>query len=76
MFKTIDKKLIDAVFVCIIVDIWTNFLNSDFIGLNVEINNPYFEKDILIINMMRMPGSHNSENIKMCVETINKYTFD
>ena len=73
MFKTIDKKLIDAVFVCLIVDIWTIFLNSDFIGLGAVINNPNFEKDILVINMMRMTGSHNSENIKMCVETMTSH---
>jgi hypothetical protein len=50
-------------------DIWTNKQNRDFIALCAVVTNSDFEREILVINMMRMVGhSHNSENIKSAIE--------
>ena len=49
----------------------------DFIAVSANIIFKTFEKETIVIGMMKMPGPHNAENIKICVEQIvNEYDFD
>ena len=65
LFFNIDNtKLKEASLVWLITDIWTNKSNVDFIALGASLINEYFEKEILIINMWPMSGTHAIENIK------------
>jgi hypothetical protein len=77
VYEQIEIKLQNAESICLIVDIWTNQVSADFIGLAVVLTNSFFEREILVINMMRMPGSHDAENIKYSIEKmINFFDFD
>ena len=74
---SIEKKIQNALSVCLIVDIWTNRIMSDFIGLGASLIKDRFQKELFIIGLTRMNGAHNAENIKQRVEyMINKYSFD
>ena len=76
-YDSVNKKLEEAYSICLITDIWTNKSNVDFIALGASITDAVFDKSIFIISMMPMQGSHNAENIKLCVETmVNKYDFN
>ena len=66
----ISNKLIDAKFITLITDIWTNVQMTDFLALGAAIVNAFFDKELLIIGMVRMPGAHNAENIKKAIESI------
>jgi len=77
VYEQIEIKLQNAESICLIVDIWTNQVSADFLGLAVVLTNSFFEREILAINMMRMPGSHDAENIKYSIEKmINFFDFD
>jgi hypothetical protein len=43
---------------------------TDFLALGAAIVNAFFDKELLIIGMVRMPGAHNAENIKKAIESI------
>ena len=67
--NSIQSKLEEAETICLIADIWTNGSNSDFIALVAVLTNSDFEREFLIMDMMRMPGeSHNAENLKVAIE--------
>jgi hypothetical protein len=69
--NAIESKLNNAETICLISDIWTNENNSDFIALIAVLTDSDFEREFLIIDMMRMPGnSHTAENIKIAIETM------
>ena len=75
--KKIEVKLNSAYRVFLITDIWTNKQMLDFIAVSANIIYENFDKETLVIGMMKMPGPHNAENIKICVEDIiNEYNFD
>lgn len=77
LYMLIENKLETAVTVCFVVDLWTNLINSDYIALGVVITNNSFDREMIIVNMMRMIGTHNSENVKLAIETlINRFRFD
>jgi hypothetical protein len=78
LHKAIEIKLKLGMSVGLIVDIWTNRTNKDYIALAAIIMNSQFEKEICVIGMIRMPpGGHNADNIKKTVEElVNKYDFD
>ena len=66
----ISNKLIDAKFITLITDIWTNVQMTDFLALGAAIVNAFFDKELLIIGMVRMLEAHNAENIKKAIESI------
>ncbi|CAF1137446.1 unnamed protein product [Brachionus calyciflorus] len=66
----IEKKLKRAASICLVSDIWTNKPILDFLGLAANIVYDNFEKEILVIGMVRMSGRHNAENIKQAIESI------
>jgi hypothetical protein len=77
LYEILEHNLKHAVCACLIVDIWTNTVNADFIGLAAVLTDSQLEKEVHIINMMRMPGPHCAENIKIAVEKmVNKFLFD
>jgi hypothetical protein len=77
MYEMLEKKLQNAMTVCLIVDIWTNAVNADFIGLAAVLTNEKLEREVHVINMMRMPGPHCAEVIKSAVEAmVNRFDFD
>jgi hypothetical protein len=52
-------------------DIWTAKQNSDFIALRAAIIDASLNRNIMVLDMMRIPGSsHNAENIKQAIETM------
>ena len=52
-------------------DIWTAKQNSDFIGLGAALMSENLSREVLLIDMIRMPGNtHNAENIKETIETM------
>jgi len=76
LHDVIETKLKNAISICLIVAIWTNKMNRDFIAIGAVILNNCFEKDFIVVDMMKMPsGGHNTENIKKSVELMmNKFT--
>ena len=56
-FYIVHIKFEDTSSVSLITDTWTNEYHVDFIALGASLTNEYFEKEILIINMVRMPGA-------------------
>ncbi|RNA27693.1 zinc finger BED domain-containing 4-like [Brachionus plicatilis] len=75
--KEISSKLNKALTICLISDIWTNPQMVDFLGLAVNLMYQKFVKEILVIGMVQMDGSHCAENIKAAIERIiNNYNFD
>jgi len=71
--EKIEEKLISASRVCLITDIWTNKQMLDFIAVSANI----IYEETVVIGMIKMPGPHNAENIKIGVEKIvNEYNFD
>ena len=67
----LKEKLEDAEDICLMSDIWTAKQNSDFIALVGALMNENLKREILVIDMSRMPGnSHNAENIKLAIETM------
>ena len=76
--NSIQEKLFQAETICLISDMWTNKQNSDFIGLAAVITNKSWEREIIVIDMIRMPGNdHRAENIKIAIEQmIISYSFD
>ncbi len=58
-------------------DIWTNSINSDFIGLAAVLTNSTYDREIFVINMMRLSGRHTAENVKIAIEElVNRFKFD
>lgn len=67
--KEIEKRLQAAETICLITDLWTNKQNDDFIALCGVITNKFFEREILVVDMIPMLGaSHTAENIKAAIE--------
>lgn len=70
-------KLNTAVSIALVTDIWTNRSNSDFIALGAVICKADLSKELIIIGLERMKGSHCAENIRSSInEMTNKYDFD
>lgn len=70
-------KLTNAVSISLIVDIWVNKMQSDFIAVGAALMNDSFEREIVILDMMRMTTNHTAEHVKECVENmINGFNFD
>ena len=77
MKNIITNKLVDAKYITLITDIWTNKSVIDYLALGASIINTSFLKEILIIGMVKMPGAHNAENVKKAIEMIiNKLKFN
>jgi hypothetical protein len=72
----IKEKLEKAEDVCLMSDIWTNMQNSDFIAIVMGLMNANFKREVLVADMMRVPGdSHTAENIKIAIETMVKISL-
>ena len=64
MRDEIERRLKLAQAICFITDLWCSKQNKDLIGLGAVITNSSFEREILIIDMMRMVGnSQTADNI-------------
>jgi uncharacterized membrane protein YheB (UPF0754 family) len=72
LLDAINKKLDEALSICLISDIWTNKIMADFIALAVFIVNKFKEREFMVIGMMGMPGNHTSENVQKSSGIINK----
>jgi hypothetical protein len=75
--KHFNKKLLMAVSVTIIVDIWTNRVNADFLAVGAMITDSKLNSELIVIGMERMKGGHSAENIAETIQSIvNFYDFD
>ena len=69
--QEIELRLKEASSICLLTDLWCNFQNTDFIGICATLMYPSFEKEILVIDMMKMLGKkHSAENIKSAIESM------
>ena len=67
--EEIAKRLNQASAICLLTDLWCNTQTSDFIGLCAVLTTPSFERELLTVDMIRMPGKrHTAENIKVAIE--------
>jgi hypothetical protein len=70
MREEIVKRLNQAS-TSLLTDLWCNIQTSDFIGLCAVLTTPSFEREMLTVDMIRMPGKrHTAENIKVAIEQI------
>lgn len=61
----------------IVVDLWTNKANIDFIAIAACTIDNFFDREIFVLNMMPIEGAHTAENIKKHIEDmINVFDFD
>ena len=75
--EAINDKLVESEFMALISDIWTNRTMFDFMGLAASLINSDFEREILVIGIMIMPGNHCAEMIQEAIESlVNKYDLD
>jgi hypothetical protein len=69
--KKSKSKLDDADVICFMSDIWTAKQNLDFIGLASALMKENLRREVLVLDMIRMPGNtHNAKNIKEAIETM------
>jgi hypothetical protein len=72
-----NEKLQNANAITLIVDMWTSKNNKDFIVLGSATMDDCFEREIMVLDMMRMTTNHTAEHVKECCETmVNKFDFD
>lgn len=64
LYFAIENKVKEAVSVCLVLDIWTNNFNTDFIACDAMLSYKTMEKESLVIGMTPMPGRHSSANIE------------
>ena len=73
----VDTKLLRAQSVSLNIDIWTNRINADFLGVGAVLSYANFESELIVIGMDRMTGGHCAENIGLVLEkVVNVYKFD
>ena len=76
MRNEILRRLKLAQAICLITDLWCSKQNRDFIALCAIITNSSLEREILVLDMMRMVGdSHTAENIKIAIEKMVIFCF-
>lgn len=77
LYNAIDKKLQDSVSVCLVVDLWTNSFNTDFMACAALVTYKTMEKESFVIGMTPMPGRHTSENInRVLLKILQRYSFN
>ncbi|RNA02153.1 zinc finger BED domain-containing 4-like [Brachionus plicatilis] len=77
LHKSLEEKLIEANFVCLIIDLWSNLSNEQFLAVGASMIFKNFKKETRVIGMVKTNGSSNAESIKELVEiVVNKFDFD
>ena len=72
-----EKKLQNAVSICLVTDIWSNNASKDFIGLAAAIVDECFDREVFTVDIMRLEQAHTADYIKSCIEKmINRFEFD
>jgi hypothetical protein len=76
--KRLEQKLSAAKSVALMVDIWTNRIMVPYIGVAASLGYDLAKKEMLVIGFDKMPpGAHNSESLKLAIETIvNRFAFE
>lgn len=77
LHREIENRLNNAESISIVVNMWNNKMEKDFIAVGAYLMNSSFEDgEIMIIGMKRMKANHTEDYIKNCIETmVNKYDF-
>ncbi|RNA33732.1 zinc finger BED domain-containing 4-like [Brachionus plicatilis] len=77
LYFAIENKLKEAVSVSLVLDLWTNNFNIDFIAFAAMLSFKTMEKESLVIAMTPMPGRHTSANInKAFLKLLQRYNFN
>lgn len=77
VYLKIDEKLKFSSTICLVIDLWTNNSNIDFMACAAIITNPNFSKECFVIGMTPMPGSHSAENIrKALLNLLKRFSFN
>lgn len=75
--KFIDNILNKATYITLVVDIWTNAVMADFLGLAAVVTYEIGHKELVIIGLGKMKGFHDAGSIKKTIESlVNVYSFD
>jgi len=77
LYAELNKRLNMACTITLVLDIWTNSVMADFLGLAAILTYDIGHKDLLIIGLGRMKGNHDADSIRTTVQgLINAYDFD
>ncbi len=72
-----EDRLRKSFAITLVLDIWTNAVMSDFLGLAAVLKYELRHNEILIIGLKPMNGKHDSVSIQKAVEfLVNQYDFD
>ncbi|RNA03209.1 hypothetical protein BpHYR1_011107 [Brachionus plicatilis] len=66
LHKSLEEKLIDANFVCLIIDLWSNLSNEQFLAVGASMIFKNFKKEARVIGMVKTNGSSNAEKYWAC----------
>lgn len=77
LYLAIENKLKDAITICLVIDIWTNNSNIDFLGCAAITTNKLMDRETYVIGLTPMSGAHNAENIRTAlINLLNRYKFN
>ncbi len=77
LYFAIENKLKEAVSVSLILDLWTNNFNTDFMPCAAMLSFKTIEKESLVLGMTPMPCRHTSANInKALLKLLQIYNFN
>ena len=66
-----------AASIVLIVDLWSNESNAQFLALGAAIMNSNLEREVIVIGMVPMDVDSTAENIKLAIQKIlNEFDFD
>ena len=70
----IKKKLANAVAIWLLADAWTSKSRKDFLAIGAAMTDENFNREILIIDVVRLEASHTTDYIQAIIEkTIAKF---
>ena len=54
-----------TVLLCCFIDLRDNLINKDYLGIEATLFNKDFEREILVLNIIRIEGFHNAKIFKI-----------
>ena len=76
LFEKIQDKLLSAITISIMVDLWSSRVMAGYIGLGAVCAFPDAHRELVVIDFKAFSDRHTAENVKNEIETmVNKYNF-
>jgi hypothetical protein len=77
LISEMNKKLNRGVSVSLICDIWSNKMNTAFLGVAASVLYADFSRESIILGIRQVLGSHTVENVKITLENlVNEFEFN